>query len=82
MITPKITDQEDGTYLVKYRVPEECKCEITVNFINDGKPEQIRGHKFISGFVNKGNPKTSNEFDGPIMQNYLNHQITDIAKFL
>lgn len=26
MITPKILDQEDGTYLVKYRVPEECKC--------------------------------------------------------
>lgn len=60
MITPKIVDQEDGTYLVKYRVPEECKCEVTIYFINDGKEEAIRGHKFISGFVAKGNPKTSN----------------------
>ena len=82
MITPKIVDQEDGTYLVKYRVPEECKCEITINFINDGKEEHIRGHNFISGFVAKGNPKTSNEFDGPIMQNYLQHQIADLSKFL
>lgn len=25
-ITPKIIDHEDGTYLVKYKAPEECKC--------------------------------------------------------
>jgi hypothetical protein len=25
-ITPKVIDNEDGTYLVKYKVPEECKC--------------------------------------------------------
>lgn len=40
MITPKIIDQEDGTYLVKYKVPaeaKECKCEISISFINDGK---------------------------------------------
>lgn len=25
-IQPKIIDHEDGTYMVKYKVPEECKC--------------------------------------------------------
>ena len=25
-IPAKITDHEDGTYLVKYKAPEECKC--------------------------------------------------------
>lgn len=28
MITPKIIDHEDGTYMIKYKVPEECKCEV------------------------------------------------------
>jgi len=27
-ITPKIIDLEDGTYLVKYKAPEECKCDV------------------------------------------------------
>ena len=27
-IPAKITDHEDGTYMVKYKVQEECKCEV------------------------------------------------------
>ena len=81
-ITPKIIDNEDGTYLVKYKVPEECKCEITVCFNEDGKEEPIRGAVFNSSFVAKGNPKITNEFDGPLMITYINNQLQEIAKFL
>lgn len=27
-IEPKIIDNDDGTYTVRYKVTEECKCEI------------------------------------------------------
>lgn len=81
-IKAKITDNEDGTYMVKYKVPEPCKCEISINFLDEEKQEPIRGHTFISSFVNKGNPKTSNEFDGPILQSYVASQMSEISKFL
>ena len=81
-IEPKILDNEDGSYLVKYKVPEECKCEVDIFFLEDGKEQAIRGSKFTSSFVAKGNPKTSNEFDGPIMQTYLTSQIAEISRFL
>ena len=81
-INPNITDNEDGTYLVKYKVPEPCKCEVNIKFLDEEKAEPIRGSTFISSFVNKGNPKVSNEFDGPILQNYVTSQINEIAKFL
>lgn len=81
-ITPKIIDHEDGTYLVKYKVPEECKCEVEIFFVEDGKDQPIRGHKFVSSFVNKGNPKVANEFDGPIMITYINNQLAEISRFL
>lgn len=67
---------------MKYKVPEECKCEITINFVEEEKDHPIRGNKFISTFVSKGNPKTSNEFDGPIMHHYLSKEVGEIAKFL
>lgn len=42
----------------------------------------IRGSTFNSGFVSKGNPKITNEFDGPLMITYVNNQLQEIAKFL
>lgn len=74
-IPSKIQDHEDGTYLVKYKVPEECKCEVTIHFHEEGKDEPIRGATFISSFTNKGNPKVTNEFDGPLMLSYVNNQL-------
>ena len=74
-VQPNIIDKEDGSYIVKYRVPEECKCEIEVLMVDDGKDMPIRGSKFVSSFVAKGNPKTTNEFDGPITANYLSSQL-------
>ena len=50
--------------------------------VEEGKAQPIRGSKFESSFVNKGNAKTTNEFDGPITTNYLNHQLAEISKFL
>ena len=81
-IKAKVTDNEDGTYLVKYKVPEPCKCEINIKFLDEDKEEAIRGNRFVSSFVNKGNPKTSNEFDGPILQSYITSQMSEITKFL
>jgi len=81
-ITPKIIDKEDGSYIVKYRVPEECKCEVEVAMVEEGKEIPIRGAKHVSSFVAKGNAKTSNEFDGPITANYLTSQLQEISKFL
>lgn len=37
LVPARITDHEDGTYLVKYKVPEECKCEVQIDFIEEGK---------------------------------------------
>lgn len=59
-ITPKIIDHEDGTYLVKYKVPEECKCEVAIMFVEEGKEMPIRGATFNSSFSAKGNPKVTN----------------------
>ena len=81
-ITPKIIDHEDGTYLVKYKTPEECKCEVAIYFVEDGKEEAVRGSVFNSSFVAKGNPKVTNEFDGPLMITYVNNQLQEISKFL
>ena len=49
-IPAKITDHEDGTYLVKYKAPEECKCEVSINFVEEGKAEPIRGATYITSF--------------------------------
>ncbi len=82
-IEPNITDNENGTYEVRYKAPEECTCQIEVYHINEEKkPEEIRGHKFISSFSKKNTAKNTNEFDGPLMNNYLNSKLGDTAKFL
>lgn len=81
-IKTKIVDNEDGTYTVRYKVPEECKCEIAIAYKENEKEEKIRGHKFISSFIAKGNAKLTNEFDGALMNNYLTAQLQEITKFL
>lgn len=81
-IKPKIVDNEDGTYTVRYKVPEECKCEVKIAYKENEKEENIRGHKFVSSFVAKGNAKLTNEFDGTLMNNHVTAQIQEIAKFL
>jgi hypothetical protein len=81
-IKPKIIDNEDGTYTVRYKVPEECKCEIKITYKEDNKEENIRGHRFVSSFVAKGNAKLTNEFDGTLMNNHVTSILHEIAKFL
>lgn len=81
-IKPKIVDNEDGTYTVRYKVPEECKCEISIAYKENEKEEKIRGHKFYSSFIAKGNAKQTNEFDGTLLSNYVASQLQEIAKFL
>ena len=31
-VKSKIVDNEDGTYTVRYKVPEECKCEVKISY--------------------------------------------------
>lgn len=45
---------------MKYKLPEECKCEVSIFFVEEGKEEAVRGSVFNSSFVNKGNPKVTN----------------------
>lgn len=59
--------------MVKYRVPEECKCDISIFFVEEGQEQAIRGANFTSSFGTKGNSKVTNEFDGPLMLGYINH---------
>lgn len=63
-------------------MPEECKCEIKITYKEDNKEENIRGHRFVSSFVAKGNAKLTNEFDGALMNNHVTSQLQEIAKFL
>ncbi len=81
-IKPKIADNEDGTYTVRYKVPEKCECEINITYKEDNKEEKIRGHKFVSTFVTTGNAKLSNEFDGALMNNHVTSQLHELTKFL
>ena len=37
LIPAKIIDHEDGTYMVKYKAPEECRCEVQIGFVEEGK---------------------------------------------
>ena len=36
-IKPKIVDNEDGTYTVRYKVPEKCECEINITYKEDNQ---------------------------------------------
>jgi hypothetical protein len=56
----KIIDNEDGSYIVKYKADEDCKVNIEIFFKNEkGEAEKIRGHKFEASFSSKANPKNN-----------------------
>ena len=42
----------------------------------------IRGAQFDASFAQKGNPKVTNDFDGPLMITYVTNQLAQISKFL
>lgn len=78
----KIIDNEDGSYIVKYKADEECKVNIEIFFKNEkGELEKIRGHKFEASFSAKASPK-NNEFLGPNHMSYLSSNLAELGKFM
>jgi dynein heavy chain len=67
-IPNEVIDRNDGSYLVKYQVDEECDCKIRINFLDDKQNMvPIRGSPYIANFKHGGKP-ADNTMVGPAMQ--------------
>lgn len=83
----EITDRNDGSYIVKYQVDDECDCKIKINFLDDKQNMvAIRGSPYYSGFK-AGGKAADNTMAGPAMQKVvqkelerLQQQLTDNKK--
>ena len=77
-----ITDNEDGSYIVKYKADEECKVIVEIFYKNEkAELEKINGHHFEAAFSAKASPK-NNEFLGPTHMHYLHNHLSEIGKFI
>jgi dynein heavy chain len=81
-IPTQITDKDDGSYNVKYVIPEPCDCKIEILFEDDkGTMVAIRGSPYKSNFSAKSQA-SSNVLTGPAMQKYIQSGLEDIHQFI
>lgn len=70
-IPNEIVDKDDGQYIVKYQVPEECDVKIDILFEDDkGKMVPLRGCPYKASFSGKSAPNVNN-LTGPAMGKYI-----------
>jgi dynein heavy chain len=63
----EIQDRNDGSYLVKYQVDEECETKIKINFLDDKNNfVPMRGSPYTASFKAGGKP-VDNTLIGPAM---------------
>jgi len=77
-----VTDKDDGQYIVKYQVDEECETKIEILFEDDkGKMVPIRGSPYRSNFSSKSAPNVNN-LTGPAMGKYIATELEQIHGFI
>ena len=70
-IPSEIVDNDDGTYTVKYTVPEEIEVEIHINFKDDKeRMVPIRGSPYKASFTSKAKP-TDNTITGGAVEKHI-----------
>lgn len=66
-----ITDNDNGTYTVKYTVPDEIEVEIHINFRDDkDRMVPIRGSPYKASFTSKAKA-TDNTITGGAMEKHI-----------
>ena len=71
LIPCEITDPDNGQYIVKYQVEEECEVKIEILFEDDkGKMVPLRGSPYKASFNPKSNPQ-ANTLTGGAMSKYI-----------
>lgn len=81
-IEAKLTDNDDGTYLVTYQVDDPCEVKIEVLFENEKqKMVPIRGSPYSASFSDKVH-SNNNQMTGPLMAKYITHSLEQIAEFI
>ncbi|KRW98533.1 P-loop containing nucleoside triphosphate hydrolase [Pseudocohnilembus persalinus] len=75
-------DNEDGSYMVTYVVPEPCTVTIKVYFRDDQKKyKQVRGFPFQAEF-NQDTDQQNNLMEGPNTLNFINENLEEISNFI
>lgn len=81
-IPSEVVDKNDGQYLVKYQVEEECEVKVDIFFEDDkGKMVMLRGCPYKASFSAK-TPATANNLTGPAMGKYIVSGLEDIHNFI
>lgn len=74
-IPAEITDNDDGSYHVSYKVDRECRATISVKFKDDkGRFVELRGSPYSASFV-KDAPPNTNTLNGPLLQKHILNEI-------
>jgi dynein heavy chain len=78
----QVLDKDDGQYVVKYQVDEECDVKIDILFEDDkGKMVQVRGSPYKAAFTSKSASNVNN-LTGPAMGKYIQSGLEDIHHFI
>lgn len=78
----QVIDKDNGQYVVKYQVDDECDVKIDILFEDDkGKMVQVRGCPYKASFNSKA-PVTSNNLTGPAMGKYIQCGLEEIHSFI
>lgn len=78
----QITDKDNGQYIVKYEVDEECEVKIDILFEDDkGKMVPVRGSPYKGSF-NAKSAAASNNITGPAMGKYIQGGLEELHSFI
>lgn len=81
-IPSQVNDKDDGQYVVKYQVDEECDVKIEIAFEDDkGKMVPIRGSPYKAAFTSKS-AQNVNNLTGPAMGKFIQSGLEDIHNFI
>lgn len=77
-----LTDKDNGSYSVKYEVPEECDAKIEILFEDDkGKMVHIRGSPYKASFKAAA-AANANNLTGPAMVKYISSGLEELHTFI
>lgn len=77
-----LTDNDDGSYTVKYKVDQPCHVDVEVYFQDENNNfVPVRGFPFSCQFL-EDQKENQNEMDGPNILNYVQNSLEQIGTFI